>query len=89
MHIVYQRALLILWSQAAGHRGPRAQTLLPAGMSVCSLAPGPTAVGGEVSSKTSLEMLVPRNSGVSFLCLYGSVLFLFIFLKNKGRSERR
>lgn len=51
--------------QAAFHRGPRAQAPLPTRMSVCSLAPDPAAIGGEVSSNTLPEVLVPRKSRVN------------------------
>lgn len=69
-------------SQAAFHRGPRAEVLLPIRISVCSWTPDPTAMEGEVSSNALLEVLVPRNSRISIQFLYGSV-FLICFVSKE------
>lgn len=76
----------MLWSQAAFHRGPRTQALLPTRMSVCSLGPDPAAMGGEASCNTLPEVPAPRNSRVSIRFLYGRVFFKKS--NNEGRSRR-
>lgn len=48
---------------------------------MCSLAPDPAALGGEVTSNTLSEVLVPRNSRVSISFLYGSFLFFVLRMR--------